>query len=57
MQEWLDCYVTDDGFFVARQRLGKRPPSLTRLVDAWLDHYRHMAFRRLGEEGHSDDDE
>ena len=57
LQEWLDCYVTDDGFLMARQRPGKRPPSLTRLIDGWLDHYRHMAFRCLGEEGDSDDND
>uniref|UniRef100_F6YFG4 ubiquitinyl hydrolase 1 n=1 Tax=Ciona intestinalis TaxID=7719 RepID=F6YFG4_CIOIN len=54
LKEWLDCHVTDEGWLVARQRLGKRPPSVTRLLDEWLDHYRHMSFRRLGEEGHSD---
>nr|CAB3268062.1 Zn-finger (Ran-binding)-3 [Phallusia mammillata] len=57
LHEWLDCHMTECGSLVAVQRPGKRPSSVTRLVDEWLDHYRHLSFRRLGEEGHSDDED
>ncbi|CAK8689192.1 unnamed protein product [Clavelina lepadiformis] len=57
LQKWLDCHMTDDGLLVARQHPGKRPPSVTRLIEEWLDHYRHLSFRCLREEGDTDDDE
>jgi len=45
--DWMDCHMTDDNVLVAKQLLGKRPPSVTRMLDEWLDHYRHLSFQHL----------
>ncbi|XP_039264340.1 ubiquitin thioesterase ZRANB1-like [Styela clava] len=55
--DWLDCVVTNSGVLVAKQKPGKRPPLVTRMLDQWLDHYRHLSFRRLGEDGDTEDEE
>lgn len=44
---WMDCHVTDDNLLVAKQRVGKRSPSVSRMLDEWLDHYRHITFTKM----------
>lgn len=48
LRRWLDCFVTQDGLFVAIQKIGKRPPHVKQMMEVWLDHYRHL--------GHFSDD-
>lgn len=57
LYDWLDCLVTNNGVLVAKQKQGKRPPLVARMLDQWLDHYRHLSFRRLGEDGETEDEE
>ena len=39
----MDCCVTDEGLFVAMQKIGKRPPQVKQMMEGWMDYYRHQA--------------
>lgn len=40
LRRWLDCLVTQDGLFVAIQKVRERPPLVGQMIEGWLDHYR-----------------
>lgn len=44
-RRWFECYVTQEGHFVAIQKIGKRPPVVSQMMEMWLDHYRQQANR------------
>lgn len=56
-RRWFECYVTQEGHFVAIQRIGKRLPVVNQMLEMWLDHYRQQANReaQLTAQGFSSD--
>ncbi|XP_060573109.1 ubiquitin thioesterase zranb1-like [Ruditapes philippinarum] len=46
LRKWFDCIVTQEGLFVAIQKVEKRPELVSQMVEVWLDHYRHEANKR-----------
>ncbi|XP_045188883.2 ubiquitin thioesterase zranb1-like [Mercenaria mercenaria] len=46
LRRWFDCLVTQEGLFVAIQKIEKRPALVGQMVEVWLDHYRHEANKR-----------
>jgi len=56
LHDWLECsYVPTNQssgisstreLLVCKQAMGKRPPSVARMLDDWLDHYRYFSFQK-----------
>lgn len=45
LRRWFDCLVTQEGLFVAIQKIEKRPALVGQMIEVWLDHYRHEAHK------------
>lgn len=40
------CETAAETLLVCKQTMGKRPPSVARMLDDWLDHYRYFSFQK-----------
>ncbi|KAL4232094.1 Ubiquitin thioesterase Zranb1 [Mactra antiquata] len=54
LRRWLECYVTQEGHFVAMQKVGKPPALVGQMIEMWLDYYRHDNQSSTGQQSSND---
>lgn len=57
LRRWLECYVTQEGHFVAIQKVANRPANVGQMIEMWLDYYRHDAQGSTCRQSSSEDED